>query len=95
MAEKTCQICGCEMRPESKERYPVVPAEIIEQAGIQRSKTVRLCPVCRGELERWYEIEVADMTYDTALKRFAGKSPPEMVKEYETAYKRFLRYKKG
>ena len=94
MAEKTCQICGCELKPGAMKRYPVVPAEIMEQAGIQRSKTVRLCPDCREELQRWYESKVADMTYDTGIKRFKGKSPLEMVREYEALYQQFVRYKK-
>ena len=94
MAEKTCQICGCELKPKAIVRYPVVPAEIIEEAGIQRLRTVRLCSNCSEELQRWYETRVSNMTYDTALKRFKGKSPPEMVREYEAAYRRFARYKK-
>jgi hypothetical protein len=94
MAEKTCRICGCELKPKAIVRYPVVPAEIIEQAGIQRLRTVRLCSNCCEELQRWYETSVSDMTYDTALKRFTGKSPLEMVREYEAAYRRFARYKK-
>jgi len=94
MAEKTCQICGCELKPKAIVRYPVVPAEIIEEAGIQRSKNVWLCADCREELERWYESEVAGMTYDTGIKRFKSRSPLEMVREYEAAYKRFARYTK-
>lgn len=95
MAEKTCQLCGCEVELKSIERHHVVPREIAEQAGIRRSKIVRLCPDCRQELQRWYEAKVADMTYDTKFKRFRGRSPLEMVKEYEMAYRLFARYKKS
>ena len=95
MAEKTCQLCGCEVALKAIERHSIIPREIMEQAGIRRSKIVRLCPNCREELQRWYEAKVADLTYDTKMKRFRGRSPLEMVKEYETAYQRFARYKKG
>jgi len=95
MAKKACELCRCEVEPESIERHYIVPREITEQAGVRRSKIVRLCPDCREELQRWYAAKVADMTYDTEIKRFRGRSPLEMVKEYETAYQRFVRYKKG
>lgn len=95
MAEKTCQLCGREVALKSIERHSIIPREIMEQAGIRRAKIVSLCPDCREELQRWYEVKVADMTYDTKMKRFKGRSPLEIVKEYETAYRLFARYKKG
>jgi hypothetical protein len=95
MEKKACQLCGGEVEPEAVVKHYVVPKEIMEQAGIQRSKIVRLCPNCYEELQRWYTAKVADMTYDTEIKRFRAKSPLEMVKEYKIAYQRFARYKKG
>jgi hypothetical protein len=95
MRKSHCQLCGCEMEPKAIERYHIVPREIMEEAGGQRLKTLRLCHSCREELERWYATKVADVTYDTLTKRFRSRSPQEMVKEYETAYKQFALHKKG
>ena len=95
MAKETCDICGNESEPGATEKQPVVPLEITEQAGIASPKTVRLCSNCRQELHRWYSTKVADMAYDTKVKRFRAKSSLEMVKEYETAYRIFAEYKRG
>ena len=94
MGKNVCRLCGCDVELKAIERYSVIPREIMEQAGIEKSKTVRLCPDCREELERWCANKVADMTYDTRLKRFRSRSPVEMAREYEIAYQRFTRYKK-
>ena len=95
MVKNACQLCRREVESGVLERHYVVPKEIIEQAGIPRSKIARLCPDCHKELQRWYASNVADMTYDNGIKRFRARSPLEMVKEYEIVYQRFARYKKG
>ncbi len=95
MGKNNCELCGCDVEPKAIERHYIVPREIMEEAGRNRPKTVRLCPNCREELERWYATKIADMTYDTRMKRFRSRSPLEMAKEYEIAYQRFTRYKKG
>ena len=94
MERKACELCGGEVELKAIEKHYVVPKEIMEQAGRLRLKIVRLCPTCHEELLRWYSANIADMTYDTKMKRFRGRSPIEMVKEYETAYQQFTRYKK-
>ena len=93
MRTKTCQLCGYEDELGSIKKYHVVPQEITEQAGIQESRMARLCPNCQQELHKWYSTKVANMTYDTRMKRFRPKSPLEMVKEYETAFAIFSKYK--
>ncbi|MFC1919030.1 hypothetical protein ACFLWW_03570 [Chloroflexota bacterium] len=95
MRNKTCELCGHEAAPGAIEKHNIVPAEILEQAGIQRTKIVRLCSNCRLELNRWNLTRIADMTYDTKVKQFRAKPPQEMVKEYEVAYRLFAKYKKG
>ena len=91
----TCELCGQEARPDTLENHPIVPGEIIEQAGVQGPGTVKLCVNCRRELDRWYSKKVSSMTYDESRRGFREKTPPEMVREYETAYRLFARYKQG
>lgn len=95
MAKKTCQLCGYKTEHTATEEHYIVPTEVTEQAGMPKSKIVELCPNCHRELHRWYSLKVADMAYDTKMKRFRAKSPLEMVKEYESAYRVFVEYKKG
>ena len=95
MVKKTCELCGHEAELEALENHHIVPGEVREKAGIQRSKMVRLCPNCLGELHKWYSARVAARTYDTKMKRFKARSPLEMVKEYEAAYRMFEEYKRG
>lgn len=41
----------------------------------------------------WYSTKVMDMAYDPATKRFRAKSSLEMVKEYQSAFNSFAKYK--
>jgi predicted HNH restriction endonuclease len=91
----TCQLCGSEVDSRYIEKHYVVPKEIMEQARIRRAKIIRLCPNCSAELRNWYNAKIATTTYDAQIKQFRQKLPTEMVKEYESAYSRFARYKKS
>lgn len=93
MRENACELCGHEAENGSIEKHHIVPREVREQAGIRRARVIRLCSNCHEELRKWYSTRVADMTYDTKMKRFRARSPLEMVKEYEAAYRLFTRYK--
>ena len=93
MEDETCQVCGYKSELGVTEKHHVVPTEVTEPGGIPRSKIVRLCRNCHRELHRWYSTRVADMVYDPEAKRFRAKSSPEMVKEYESAYESFVRFK--
>jgi len=95
MGKETCELCGRKSELETIEKHHVVPVEVTEQAGMPESRVVELCCNCHRELHKWYSIKVADMAYDTQIKRFRAKSGVEMVKEYEAAYKVFAEYKKG
>ena len=95
MKKKACELCGCEVEPRAMKKYHIVPSEVREQAGIRRSKIIRLCSDCYAELHKWYSAKIFNTTYDANIKMFRAKSPQEMVKEYESAYRGFVRYKKG
>ena len=98
MAKKekvSCQLCGNEVESNVIEKHYIVPKEITEQARRRRARIVRLCPKCGIDLRQWYATKIADKTFDAQIKRFRDKLPEEMVREYEGAYNRFARYKKG
>ena len=96
MVTKTCELCRHEVELGVIEKHYIVPEEVREQAGIQGGeKIVRLCPNCSQELDRWNLTKVSDSTYDTTTKRFRDKTPREIAKEYEFAYKLFAQHKKG
>jgi hypothetical protein len=94
MKNELCELCGYESQLGDIKKFPIIPSEIARQAGILRSKNVRLCFNCHEELNQWYLRAVADMTYDASIKRFKPRSLQETAKEYERAYRRFARYKK-
>ncbi|MFC1952695.1 hypothetical protein ACFLWR_01000 [Chloroflexota bacterium] len=91
MLKKNCELCD---ESDLLKMYYIVPKAISEQAGIQKPKTVRLCPDCQQELGLWYSAKVGELTYDITMKQFIPKSPSRLVKEYETAYQGFTAYKK-
>jgi hypothetical protein len=95
MINKTCELCGEKIESRDINKYYVVPLEVRGQIGIKRAKSVRLCSKCKQELNRWNLTKIAEECYDIKMKRFRIKSPVEMVKEYEYAYKMFEHYKKG
>ncbi len=95
MVTKACELCRHEVEPGVIEKHYIVPREVREQAGIQEEGIVRLCPHCSQELDRWNLTKVSDSTYDITTKRFRDKTPREIAKEYEFAYKLFAQYKKG
>jgi len=93
MIKDICEFCGYKDELGTVKKYHIFPQEIMEEAGIKRSKIMKLCSNCQQELNKWYSTNVSKMTYDTRMKRFRAKSPQEMIKEYEIAYQSFSRYK--
>ena len=94
MRKDACDLCGREIEPESIVIHNIIPHEFTEQSPMPDSRTVNLCANCHNEVEAWYLKRVSSVSYDWRSKRFRPKSPTEMVKEYETAYIAFVKYKK-
>ena len=94
MRKGTCELCGCRIRLGAVEQHHVVPTNITEQAGMPESQILILCGNCHREAHTWYSTKVADMTYDSKTKLFRAKSCLEMVKEYQSVFSSFAKYKK-
>lgn len=94
MIKSTCEVCGYESQRGDINKYHIVPREVMKEIDKLRSRKIALCNNCHRELDELCAKAVADMTYDTRMKRFRLKAPQEMVKEYKTTYQRFARYKK-
>ena len=94
MVKGTCEVCGYQSQRGDIKKYHIVPSEVMRKVGKLRPRIIVLCNNCHEELDKLCPKLVADITYDTRIKRFRAKSPQEMVKEYEIAYQRFAQYKK-
>lgn len=94
MWEKTCDICGHVVNPEDVVIHRIIPEEAARQAGIFDFRTATLCPDCSNEVQSWYRKRVYSVSYENRTKRFILRSPAQMVKEYEAAYRAFAAYKK-
>ena len=94
MEKKTCEICGYTSKPEDLLIHRIVPEEVATQVGILDTRTVLLCINCSNEVQAFYSKKVHDLSYDDGTKHFIPKSPSELIKEYEVAYKAFIAYKK-
>jgi len=92
--EDTCELCGYESNLGAIDKRYIVPIELTEQAGVSRSQILRLCQNCNRELDIWYSSKIAHNFYDSSEKRFTPKSSVETVKEYQSAFKAFIKYKK-
>jgi len=92
--EDTCELCGYRSDLGAIGKRYIVPTKLTEQAGIQRSQILRLCRNCNKELDTWYSSKIARNSYDSSEKRFTPKSSIETIKEYQSAFKAFIKYKK-
>ena len=95
MAKAICELCGYRSDFGTIEKHHVVPVKITKQAGLPESASTRLCSNCHSEVHNWYSQNVSDTAYDPGTKQFSQKSPLDIVKEYEAAYKVFATYKRG
>ena len=94
MGKQHCEFCKCILHENNSILHHIVPEEIAKQAGLHDLKTVRLCLHCCNEVMAWYNERVSSNTYDWMAKHFVPKSAIEMVKEYETAYEAFIKYRR-
>lgn len=93
MEKKTCDICGHAVNTEDVVVHRIIPEEAARQAGIFDFRTATLCPDCSNEVQIWYGKRVYSVSYEDSTKRFMPKSPSDIVKEYEAAYRAFAAYK--
>ena len=90
MSGGKCAICGISGSGSIKE-YPVIPENIVEEAGLKGTPKVKVCPGCWRELEKWFASRVADTAFDTNRKQFLPKPPRDLAREYEVSYEWFVR----
>ena len=94
MGKETCELCEYEVEVGFIEKHHVVPREVIKQAGLPESQTLRLCSNCHREVHAWYSAKVVGMAYDPETKRFRTKSWLELVEEYDSIFNNFMKSKK-
>jgi len=94
MGKKACEICRREANAEDLVIHHVIPEEIASQVGILDTRTVLLCIDCSHKFQAFCSSKVHDLRYDDIAQRFIHKSPAELIKEYEVAYKAFVAYTK-
>ncbi len=95
MRKETCYICRHGIKREDVRKHRIVPKVFIELCGIVDSGAITLCINCYNEVSDWYIKRVYGLTYDTGTKGFRYKSPNEMVKEYQSAFDSFVKYKRS
>jgi hypothetical protein len=88
-----CKVCGYVSNLGAVAQHHIIPKDVTKQAGMPESATVNLCCNCHFELYTWYRTKVTDMVYDPETKRFRYKSWDEKVKDYESAFNEFRKYK--
>ena len=93
MVNETCEVCGYVSNTGAVAQHHLIPKSVTEQAGVPDSAMVNLCRKCHSELHNWYKMKVAEAVYDQKTKRFQAKSWNEMVKDYQSAFNDFKKYK--
>jgi hypothetical protein len=88
-----CKVCGYVSHLGAVAQHHIIPKDVTKQAGMPESATVNLCCNCHFELYTWYRTKVTDMVYDPETKRFRDKPWDEKVKDYESAFNEFRKYK--
>jgi len=91
--EETCVVCGYVSHLGVVAQHHLIPESVTKEAGIPESVTMSLCSNCHYELHAWCRMKVTSMTYDPDTKRFRDKPWEEKVKDYESAFVSFKKYK--
>ena len=91
--EESCKVCGYVSHLGAVAQHHLIPNSITKQAGMPEPAMTSLCCNCHLELHTWYRTKVMDMVYDPETKRFRAKSWDEKVKDYESAFNEFRKYK--
>ena len=91
--KETCEVCRCVSNLGAVAPHHLIPKSVTKQAGVPESAAISLCGNCHFELHTWYRTKVTDMVYDPKTKRFRAKSWDEKVRDYESAFKGFKKYK--
>jgi len=90
-----CNICGYHSLLGAVGKHYTIPTEITEQAEMPPSEPVQLCCNCHKELQHWYSIKVNDMIYDSKMQEIRYRTPAEKIKEYQSIFNGFIKYKEG
>lgn len=94
MKTGACAACGYQGKTRAIVAHHIIPEEIAEQAGVSDSGAVSMCANCLAEVAAWYPRKVSSLVLDDGTRGFRPRTPAEMVKEYEAAYRAFVEYKK-
>ncbi len=94
MEKNTCQVCRYQSQLGAIEEHHIIPTQVTERAGVPPSQTLRLCCNCHREVHDWCLTKVSGVTYDSKAKAFRDRSWLEMVKEYQSVFNSFAKYKK-
>ena len=91
--DEACAVCGYVSNLGAVAQHHLIPGSVTKEAGVPESETMNLCCNCHYELHAWFRMKVANMTYDPHTKRFRDKSWHERVRDYESAFNSFKKYK--
>ena len=91
--EETCEACGYASHLGAVAQHHLIPKSVTQQAGMPDSPMVDLCNNCHFELHNWYKMKVTNILYDSRAKEFRDRSREEKIKEYESAFRTFKKYK--
>jgi len=95
MGMDICEGCGREIEPRNAVRKHIIPDEVAESFGIPDTRPIILCSKCSTQLYDWYHKRVSTAVYDDKIQQFRARTPAEILKEYESVFNSFVKYKRG
>ena len=95
MEIENCEACGHSIEADATIVHQVIPEEIRREANISDLRTVALCHTCYHMLEDWNLKKVSNVTFGSESDTSRFRTPTEMIEEYVTTYKFFMRYRRS
>lgn len=94
MGVEICPACGHPVNAYRIVRFHLVPDDVGILHGLLDSRPVKLCQACYGDLQTWYQKQVATSVFDEKLQQFRARTPDEITQEYESVLHGFIKFKR-
>ena len=91
-AEKQCELCRTSYPSRRLIGHHIVPEDVVQKAGLSSDRTIELCFSCHRALHSWNARNVSWVHRESETRRHRARALDEVVKEYDSAYSKFIEY---
>jgi len=90
--ERQCELCRTSYPSRCLIDHHIVPEDVVQKTGLSRDRTIELCFSCHRALHSWNARNVSWVHRESETRRHRARALDEVVKEYDSAYSKFIEY---